>query len=112
MLLFKIYLWLFLLIYIVGVVFDPTNGNHAVWTIIDMVVSGFGLLGLYGYLYNRLFFNKLTWRAIFVLIIVIDLFSATILNRFQLMNLFGFIPILPAYYGLYKYADKFPEKAK
>lgn len=109
--LFKIYLWLFVLIYIVGVVFDPTKGNHAVWTIIDMVVSGFGLLGLYGYLYNRLFFNKLTWRAIFVLMIAIDIFSATILNRFQLMNLFGFIPILPAYYGLYKYADKFSEKS-
>lgn len=108
--LFKIYFWLFLLFSSVGIVSDLALGHQVFLTLIEMASSILGFLGLYGYLYNRLFFNKISWQVIFVVVIVIDILFAIMIQKFQLMTVLGFIPFLPAYYGLYKYANKFPQK--
>lgn len=111
-LLLKIYFWIFSVGWLLSSVFELTRGRVLIWGVLDLGISALGILGLFGYLYQKHFFSQIFWKFYLPVVILWDIVGITVVQpamvkqEFNLISLFGFVFVLPLYYGLYRYAFK------
>lgn len=92
--------------------------------ILDLTVYPFMIIGLYGYVFQKMFFHKRFWQYFFPIFLIIDLYIIIVdsIEVFQETETIAEIPIITlvfgliltllffTYYALYHYAykDKLP----
>ncbi|WP_345977983.1 hypothetical protein [Sulfurimonas sp. HSL3-7] len=118
--LWKIYFWLIAGLYMLVIIFVPflifndatlfetkinifSNGYDA----LVFLISLFGLVGFYGYVFRKKFLSQDIWKFIFLLILIETLGeTVNILLERNYFTLVATIVFLPMMYGLYSYAFK------
>jgi hypothetical protein len=116
----RIYFWLMTALLLAAVVAEiVVPADDLLINAADYVLSGFSLVGLFGYAHRRIIFKQLIWRAWLPLILVWDL--GVMLRHFArgdlggdaatvvTVILFGTLVVVPLYVALYRYGYRSSE---
>lgn len=115
--LWKVYFWFMIVMYLLLVgfilfsdqkVFVEDNEFTNIYDLISFCIGLFSLIGVYGFIYEKKYFNKELWMFICI-ISIIEIISEVIIlipNYMFLFLIAFYILIIPFYYALYKYAFK------
>ena len=73
----------------------------------DVPVTSFALLGLFLFAFRKILFPKIIWKVYFFVYLAWDITINISITGFGIINLFGFLLLLPLYASLYFYGFKF-----
>ena len=79
------------------------------------VLGIFGVVGLFGFTFNKALLKPLFWLVVTVMFLCVDVLvyigavspiQVAEVNEIDLVGLVYFIPFIPQFYGLFKYSSK------